>query len=154
MKIATVLAALLVLGPAQAASQPKDALCKELTAFLSSVNPDEKHSITLYTFWGARKDGDKIVIASSRCEHGSYEPGTKLCAYLAANTSREFPGHTVSRTLNCLVPDLGLPKELEIHSGSFSSSFGSPDRGALIDIELSPKQDSDEMAFTITADGY
>ena len=158
MKITTALVALLLMiisaHAFAAGSKRKDSLCDNLQAFLASVRPDEKRAITLYTFWGAREESDKIVMGSKHCEHSDYEPGKKLCDYLMDNSSTEFPGYNVKRVLSCFAPRPGLPKDLDINSGSFSTRYGSPNRGALVDIDLYPDKESDDMAFRLVADGY
>ena len=126
MKLATAFIALfLVITSAQvfaASSKHKDALCGELEEFLASVRPDEQRTMTLRTYWGAKEQGDKIVMGSKFCEHNDYEPGKKLCAYLMENSSTEFAGYNTKRFLACLAPRPGLPDDLRINSGSFSTS--------------------------------
>ncbi|MBM0103125.1 hypothetical protein JM946_00125 [Steroidobacter sp. S1-65] len=139
---------------ADAGPKRKDRLCGELSSFLASVKPEVSRSFTLYTFWGAEVEGDQIVMGAKRCEHNDYEPGKKLCAYLVENSSTEFAGYNVKRVLNCLLPGRGVPGELEIKNGSFSVTYGSPNRGALVDIVLSRDEQFDGMAFRLTADGY
>lgn len=139
---------------ARAQGNPKDMLCAEVDAFLRSVKPDETRILIMRTFWGAREEGDRIVIGSKSCEHNDYEPGKKLCAYLLQNSSTEFAGHNAKRILNCVMPEPGIPAELEIQDGSFSTTFGSPDRGALLDLELAPDKGRGEMVLRLKADGY
>ncbi|MET3928601.1 hypothetical protein ABIE51_000488 [Lysobacter sp. OAE881] len=157
MKCATALVALLLVTISAdvlaATSGRDDALCGELEEFLASILPDEQRAITLHTYWGAKEEGDRIVIASRSCEHDDYEPGKKLCAYLMENSSTEFPGYNTQRVLACLAPP-GLPGDLTINSGSFSTDYGSPGRGALVDIELSPGKEPGGMTLRLKADGY
>ncbi len=137
-----------------AAPKRKDALCGELVEFLASVRPDEQRTITLHTWWGAKYEGDMLIMGSKWCEHNDYEPGKKLCTYLMKNSSTEFAGSNAKRVLACLAPRSGLPDDLTINSGSFSTSYGSPDSGALVDVEVCPDKESGGMKLRLTADGY
>lgn len=158
MKTIPTLTVLLLLGiptlVSHARARQKDPLCDEVKAFLASVKPDETRNLTLRTFWGAREEGDRIVIGSKSCEHGDYEPGKKLCAYLIENSSTEFAGYNAKRILNCLIPRQGITADLEVHNGSFSTRYGSPNRGALIDLQLCPGKGEGEMELHLQADGY
>lgn len=158
MKVAAALIALVLAATSAhvfaAGSKRKDALCGELEEFLASVRPDEQRTITLHTYWGAREEGDRIVVGSKSCEHNDYEPGKKLCAYLMENSSTEFAGYNAKRVLACLAPRPGLPDDLRVNSGSFSTSYGSPDRGALVDVDLYPDKEPGGMTFRLAADGY
>ncbi|MGE8226936.1 MAG: hypothetical protein ACN6RK_14230 [Stenotrophomonas sp.] len=131
-----------------------DELCSELGSFLTSVKPDETRSLTLRTFWGARVEGDHIVMGSKTCEHHNYEPGTKLCAYLMEHSSTEFAGFNAKRILNCLASAPGIGQDLDIHSGTFSTTFGSQDRGALVSLDVLPDKEPGEMILRLQADGY
>lgn len=158
MKTTYVLVALLLLGSflpeCHAGGKQKDLLCAEVKAFLASVKPDETRAVTLRTFWGAREEGDQIVIGSKTCEHKDYEPGKRLCSYLIQDSSTEFAGYNAKRILNCVTPQSGIAEELAIHSGSFSVTYGSPNRGALVDLRLATDGESGEMALYLQADGY
>ena len=90
-----LLALVLACAPLLAADADRerdDHLCAELSSFLASVKPEETRSFTLYTFWGARVEGDQIVMGEKRCDHANYEAGKKLCEYLVENSSTEFAG--------------------------------------------------------------
>jgi len=158
MKLASALiASFLAATSAQvfaATANHKDTLCGELEEFLASVRPDEQRTITLRTYWGAKEEGGEIVMASKFCEHNDYEPGKKLCAYLMENSSTEFAGYNTKRVLACLAPRPGLPDDLRINSGSFSTSYGSLHRGALVAVELCPDKETGGMTLRLTADGY
>jgi hypothetical protein len=158
MKITYAVTALFLLSTpfleSHARGKQKDMLCSEVKSFMASVEPDETRTLTLRTFWGAREEGDRIVMGSKSCEHNDYEPGKRLCSYLIQNSSTEFAGYDAKRILNCLAPKPGIAAELEIHSGSFSTTFGSPNRGALVDLELAPDKERGEMALRLQADGY
>ena len=158
MKIAPVLTVFLLfgasLGDAHGREERDDTLCAEVKAFLASVKPDETRSVTFRMFWGAREEGDNIILGSKTCEHHDYDPGEKLCAYLIQDSSTEFAGYNAKRILNCLTPRQGIAAALDIHSGSFSITFGSPSRGALVDLELAPDEGRGEMKLILRADGY
>ena len=157
MKIISKLAVLLLLATPSLESHARgeaDQLCPELESFSASVKPDETRVLTLRTYWGAKEEGDRIVIGSKSCEHNDYEPGKKLCTYLMEHSSTEFAGYNAKRILNCLSSGPGMGADLNIHSGSFSSTFGSPDRGALIDLDVSPDKEPGEMVLRLQVDGY
>ena len=69
-------------------------------------------------------------------------------------TMDEFAGYNAKRILNCLSSGPGMGADLNIHSGSFSTTFGSPDRGALIDLDVSPDKEPGEMVLRLQVDGY
>ena len=148
--------ALLLATPAVAAYAHKqaDELCSELESFLASMKPDETRSLTLRTFWGAQVEGNHIVMGSKTCEHHDYEPGTKLCTYLMKHSSTEFAGFNAKRILNCLATAPGIGQDIDIHSGSFSITFGSQDRGALVSLDVLPDKEPGEMVLRLQADGY
>lgn len=136
------------------AHEEADEFCSELESFLISVNPEETRGLTLRTFWGARVEGNNIVMGSKTCEHDDYEPGKKLCSYLMEHSSTEFAGYNAKRILNCLASAPGIGQDVDIHSGSFSTTFGSPDRGALVDLDFLPDKEAGEMVLRLQADGY
>ena len=155
MKTPVLVTLLLLSAPVCAVCAPKaDPLCKELRAFLASVKPNENRSITLRTFWGVRKEGEQMVFGSKRCEHNGYEPGKNLCEYLMAHSSTEFAGYNAKRMLSCLAPFPPSQNRLDINSGSFSTQFGSDDRGALVDLDLFADKEREEMVLVFKADGY
>jgi hypothetical protein len=158
MKITCLLAALLLLASPVVASlardREKDQLCPELATFLASVKPEETRTIKLHTYWGARQEGDKLVLGSKSCEHNDYEPGKRLCTYLMEHSSTEFAGYNAKRILNCLSPKPQIAENLQIQSGSFSTSYGSPNRGALVDLEVMRDREPGEMVLRLQADGY
>ena len=49
------------------AHEEADEFCSELESFLTSVKPEETRGLTLRTFWGARVEGDNIVMGSKTC---------------------------------------------------------------------------------------
>ena len=73
MKIATILIISLLLCACVAHVHGREGrdnlLCAEVRAFLASVKPDETRKITLRTFWGAKEDGDSIVLGSKTWVH-------------------------------------------------------------------------------------
>ncbi|WP_313455807.1 hypothetical protein [Stenotrophomonas sp.] len=128
--------------------------CSELKGFMTSVKPDETREITLRTFWGAREEGGQLVMGSKTCEHNDYDPGKKLCAYLIEHSSTEFAGANAKRILNCLASKPAIGKHLDIHSGSFATTFGSQDRGVLVNLDLLPDKEPGEMVLRLQVLGY
>lgn len=156
MKIISNLTLVLFLAIPSMASYAREAdeLCYALENFLTSLKPDETRVLTLRTFWGAREDSDHIVMGSKTCEHNDYEPGKRLCTYLMEHSSTEFAGHNAKRILNCLASTPGIGQDLNIHSGSFSTTFGSQDHGVLIDLDVLPDKEPGEMVLRLQADSY
>lgn len=154
MKSLFAIALLLLATDAHARTKPDKALCAEVRTFLSSVQPDDTRAITFRTYWGARKDGERTVIGSQSCEHHGYGPGERLCGHLMENSSLEVPGYNARRILNCLMPKPGIDAGLDIRSGAFLTTSGSPDRGALVELELSPDEATGITTMVLRADGY
>ena len=76
-----------------------------MAAFANSAANDGTHTVRLMTDWGAvfaQKAADEDLFYTKSCEHGSYPPSQKLCAYLMDNTSIEFMGINVRRALRCM----------------------------------------------------
>src|SRR6185437_12070199 len=81
--------------------RPKDvdALCSAMSQFVRASNDGRLHSVTLRGGWG----GDEPdVLMTHECDHGGYEAGQVLCAYLIKHTSWEFGGINANRALSCL----------------------------------------------------
>lgn len=150
----TLIVVAAVFLPAAHASPPSE-LCKVLRSFVESVQPDELREFTFRTSWGENfKDTPKPALAAKRCEHGDYGPAKKVCEYLIANGSTEFAGSNVKNAVSCLSRKTRFAPLMELQNGAFSFSYGSDDRGALIDITLSEDKGIGGMAFQLTADGY
>ena len=68
--------------------------------------------------------------------------------------STEFAGANVKNTLSCLSKKTRFAPLMQLHNASFSFSYGSDHRGALIDITLNEDKEIGGMAFRLEADGY
>ena len=130
-------------------------LCVPLLEFVTSVKRDELRELTFRTSWGRDfKDSlEEDVMYAKRCIHDGYEPAMKVCKYLMEHASVEFAGYNVIAALTCLSPETQF-SGVQLHHGSFSLSFGTDDRGSLIDIELYEDAQVGGMAFHISVDGY
>ncbi|WP_282295273.1 hypothetical protein [Stenotrophomonas sp. PS02289] len=145
---------LVTAGMTASAREKTDEYCSNIASFMTSVKPDETREVTLRTFWGMRTEGNQVVMGSKTCEHNDYEPGKKLCAYLIEHSFTEFPGENAKRILNCLSPARPIAKDLRINSGSFTTSFGSEDRGAVVNLDVLPDKEPGEMVLRLEALGY
>jgi len=140
--------------PAAHASPPPE-LCKALRAFIESIKPDEKREFTFHTSWGQNfKDAPEPAIFAKRCEHGDYEPAKKVCDYLMKNGSAEFADANVKNAVSCLSSKTRFDPLMQVSKGAFSFSYGSNNRGALIDVTLQTDDKLGGMAFQLVADGY
>ncbi|RYG58509.1 MAG: hypothetical protein EON60_13015 [Alphaproteobacteria bacterium] len=140
--------------PAAHAS-PAPEFCKVLRAFVASVQPDETREFTFRTSWGSNfKDDPEPAIAAKRCEHGGYNPAKNVCTYLMEYGSTEFTGADVKAAVSCLSRKTKFDRRLSLYLASFHFSYGSDDRGALIDITFKEDPIVGGMAFRLVADGY
>lgn len=140
--------------PSAYASSPGE-LCKVLRTFVKSVRPDESASFTYYTSWGQNfKDDPTPVIGAKRCAPDEHHQSKVVCEYLMEHGSMEFPGSIVKNALNCLSRGTRLPVALELREGAFYFSYGTDDRGALIDITLGKDEKMGGMALRFEAQGY
>lgn len=141
-------------GMTASAREKTDKYCSNIASFMKSVKPDETRGVTLRTFWGMRTEEGQVVMGSRTCEHNGYEPGKKLCAYLIEHSSAEFAGENAKRILNCLSPAQPVRKDLRINSGSFTTSFGSEERGVVVNLDVLPDKEPGEMVLRLEALGY
>ena len=140
--------------PAVHASPPPE-LCKVLRSFVDSAKPDEQREFTLRTSWGENfKDAPEQARAAKRCEHNDYEPAKKVCEYLMKSSSTEFSGVNVQDAITCLSKKTRFAPLMQLNYGSLSFSYGSDNRGALIDVTLQKDEKIGGMAFRLAADGY
>lgn len=146
---------LLAIALPAAHASPAPEFCKVLRSFVDSVKPDEQREFTLRTSWGDNfKDANEQALAAKRCEHKGYEPAKKVCEYLMENSSTEFSGVNVQDAITCLSKKTRFAPLMQLNYGSFSFSYGSDSRGALIDITLYKDERLGGMAFRLVADGY
>jgi hypothetical protein len=107
-RISTFLVATLaLLASACETTRPEpDELCGELAAFAEASFSQGPHTVRLATDWGgvfSKSDGpNEDLMYAKACQHDSYEPGKKLCAYLLDNTSTEFAAFNYRRALSCI----------------------------------------------------
>jgi hypothetical protein len=140
--------------PMAHASPPPD-LCKALRSFVGAVQPDERREFTFRTSWGQNfKDSPESALAAKRCEHNGYESAKKVCEILMENGSTEFAGLNVQNSITCLSKKTHFAPFMRLNDGSFSFSYGSDNRGALIEITLHKDRKVGGMAFRLEADGY
>lgn len=102
MRMAWLLA--IALAPGCASIGPlHDPLCAEIVRFANAVEPGTVARVTLCADWGPRcASGGAYFVYSKRCEHGGYEPASRLCAYLLDHSSAEFPDNNFAGALACL----------------------------------------------------
>ena len=140
--------------PMAHASPPPD-LCKALRSFVGAVQPDERLEFTFRTSWGENfKDAPESALAAKRCEHNGYESAKNVCEYLMENGSTEFAGLNVQNSIACLSKKTHFAPFMRLSDGTFSFSYGSDNRGALIEITLHKDHKIGGMVFRLAADGY
>jgi hypothetical protein len=81
-----------------------DEICSQIAQFANSSADQAVHTVELTTDWGGVFSKEKDLLYEKNCAHNAYEPGKRLCSYLMANTSIEFPDNNIRRALSCL-PD-------------------------------------------------
>lgn len=146
---------LALLGTTSAHASPDPDFCKVLRAFVDSVQPDQTHEFTFHTSWGSNfNDADELALAAKRCVHNSYAPAENVCAYLMEHGSTEFTGADVKDAISCLSRKTKFDPRLNLNEALFSFSYGSEDRGALIDVSFKADPAVGGMAFRLVADGY
>ena len=101
---------ILLLAGCAGSSRRTDSLCGEMLRFANSVPPSSEHAVELCVSWGSACSENKDVLSSWSCEHAGYEPGSRFCDYLLAETSAEFPNANFSRALACLGKRVYAPK--------------------------------------------
>ena len=137
--------------PANAA----DTLCAPLRKFVESVKPHESKTIIFRTSWGTGfKDSEEPSFAEKRCQHDGYVPAKAVCTDFIAHGSTEFPGTNARSAISCLSRDTRFAPRLSLHAIAVSFSYGTDDRGSLVDISLAEDDAVGGMALTITAVGY
>ena len=122
---------------------------------MASVQPDETREFTFRTSWGSNfKDTSEPAIFAKRCQHEGYEPAENVCAYLMEYGSTEFTGEVVKDAVFCLSRKTRFDRRLSLNLASFHFSYGSDNRGALVDITFKDDPVIGGMAFRVVADGY
>jgi len=70
------------------------------------------------------------------------------------SSSTEFSGVNVQDAITCLSKKTRFAPLTQFNYGSFSFSYGSDNRGALIDVTLQKDEKIGGMAFRLAANGY
>lgn len=144
-----------IAGVPAASASPDPGLCDVLRAFVSSVGPDQTREFTYRTSWGSNfKDAATPAMMGKRCEHGGHVPAEKVCAYLIEHGATEFAGYNFMSAVECLSPDTRFAPRLVLAAADFSFSYGTEERGALIDVVFKEDPVAGGMMFRLVADGY
>ncbi len=94
------------------------------------------------------------TLAAKACERPDDPVAVKLCDYWVENSSTEFAGINAVRAIECLSPDTKFARPVSVHVISMQFSFGSPNRGSLVDITLQEDAEVGGMALRVEASGY
>jgi hypothetical protein len=141
--------------PTQAALAKTDLLCTPLREFVESVKPDETKTLEFLTSWGGNfKDAVEPAIFAKRCSHFGYGPAETVCTYLMEHGAVEFAGSNLKRAVMCLSPKTRLDPRLTVSGAAMSLTYGSPDRGANVSLELSEHPQIGGMVLRVVADGF
>ncbi len=142
------------LYPRAYAGQSKE-FCDVLRAFVGTVQPEETKELVFRTSWGSNfKDTPEAVLSAKRCEHGSYPAAKNVCKYLIEHASVEFAADTVKNAISCLSPGNNFDDHFVINTGSFSISYGSQERGSIVEFMFNEDLEVGGMAFKLVAEGY
>jgi hypothetical protein len=126
-----------------------------LRKIAESVKPHKFRTITFRSSWGAGfRDSAKPSLAEMRCQHDGYGPAKLVCADFMENGSTEFPGMNARSAISCLSSDSRFASRISVHAIAVSFSYGTDDRGSLVNIRLAEDDVVGGMALTITAEGY
>ncbi len=147
--------ALIALLQVNASYARTDTLCKPLRDFAASVKPDENRSIEFHTSWGSNfKNSDGPAVYAKRCLHNDYTPGKAVCDYLMEYGSIEFSNRNAMRAITCLFPKTKLDSLLLLNKIDASFSYGTGNRGSIINVSFSEAPDIGGMVLKITSEGY
>jgi len=127
----SIIAAVTACSVGTAAGEPEDPLCKPLTQFASSVQPEQSRELEFHTIWfGSFKDSpDDRALYQKRCIHHGDPSAKAVCAYLMENSSVEFADHNLKRALECLSPGTRLGAQVKVDHGDFAFRLGDAERG-------------------------
>lgn len=81
-------------------------------------------------------------------------PAQSYVPSLVEHSSTEFAGLNAKRILNCLASAPGIGQDLDIHSETFSATFSSQDRGALVSLDVLTDKEPGKVVLRLQADGY
>ncbi|MES2898924.1 MAG: hypothetical protein V4723_04300 [Pseudomonadota bacterium] len=145
---------LLFLMPAYADDE-KDAMCAPVEEFLKTIEPDTVRRIDFHTSWGGNfDDSTEPALSAKRCNHYGYGPARVLCATLIKHSSTESAGRNLKRLVMCLSPRSKFDPHLSFASATVSTTYGTADRGSIVDIEFRKDTQIGGMVLGITARGY
>lgn len=141
--------------PAQAVLAKTDPLCAPLRAFVASVKPDETRTLEFHTSWGGNfKGAAEPAVFAKRCNHYGYRPAEAVCAYLMEHGAVEFAGSNLKRALMCLSPKTRLDPRLMVSGAAMLFTYGGPDSGSNVNLELAEDIQSGGVVFRVAADGF
>lgn len=132
-----------------------DDLCKPLRAFVKSIEPDETRSIEFHTSWGTNfKDSPDSAIYAKRCIYHGYAEAEPVCENLMEHGLVEFSDKNAQEMITCLSPKTKFASPFSLSKIEVDFSYGTKDRGSLIEISFDVDQDLGGMVLKIRADGY
>jgi len=144
----------LLIAP-MACAEPSSEFCQLLQSFVTAVKPDKTKEFVFRTSWGSNfKDAQEQILLAKRCEPNDDPAAKKVCAYLMENASAEFTSTAVKETISCLSPNSHFDTQLTIKSGSFSVSYGTQERGSIVDITFREDSKVGGIAFKLAVSGY
>lgn len=130
-------------------------LCGPLRKFVESVQPNDSRTVEFRTSWGEGfKDSEEPALAAKRCQHGGYEPAKAVCAYLMEYGATEFSGNNAKEALACLSRNTRFAPQMSLSAIALSFSYGTENRGSLIELTFAPDEHIGGMVLAIKADGY
>jgi hypothetical protein len=130
-------------------------LCEPLLKFVESVNPDETRVLKLHTRWGGNfTDSHEPALAAKRCDYNDHALAKVVCEYFTKHGAIEFSGNNAKAVIACLSPGTLFAPKTELHTISLSMTYGTDDRGSLVDVDYSEDAELGGMVLSITVEGY
>lgn len=151
---ALILFPLIQVAGCQVLSGDADPLCEPLKAFAASAEPGTAREFVFNTAWGGGFKGRQDSLYEKQCVHDGHAPTKAVCNYLMQYGAVEFAGNNVERAVSCLSPDTRFAENMNLGKAQFHFSYGTEDRGAIIDISFDEDTALNAMALRVTADGY
>jgi len=140
---------------AQNAYSKEEKLCSAMDTFVESVGPDKSKSIEFHTAWGHNFKGvAEEAIFAKRCIHQDDESAKNVCKYLMEHGAIEFSGTNFKNTLECLSPKTTIDALVQFEDASVSMTYGTDERGAIVDLSLKSNAEIDGMVLKIEVQGY
>ena len=149
-----------ILAALSLSSHPTEAavpgLCGPLRKFVESVKPDQLKTLKFHTSWGSdfKDSGGEPTIAAKRCVHNGYGPAKAVCAYFMGHGAAEFAGNNAKDALVCLSQKTHFADRLVLDGIEISLTYGTEQRGSLVDIKYLPDERHGGMVLSITVRGY